>query len=127
MKLTDNAIKKLFNAFPSAFINHNFEFIAHREANLYFRLEDCETELDIQCKVIEWFSRAAYKSTPFRSDKKNNEYHAEILSGINDYLGTSFGVGDIERVYTYLGNCCNHKLTIEFIKSGYDVGLLRRD
>jgi hypothetical protein len=116
--------KKLNHAFPRSFINTNLEFIAHREANEYFRLEDCETELDVKCKVLEWLSRGAYKTCPFNSDLKNERFHSFMLKGINDFLGTDFTEDDIETIYTYLGNRCNHALTVEFVNSGYDMALL---
>ncbi len=115
--------KKLAKAFPRSFINTALEFIAHKEANEWFRLEDCETEIDVKCKVLEWLSRGAYKTCPFASELKNKRLHDFMLDGINDFLGADFTEEDIETIYTYLGNCCNHKLTIEFINSGYDMSL----
>ena len=63
-------IQRLMNCFPSSFINQQGEFIAHKEANQYFILRNCENEMDVKCKVIEWFSRAAFKTEPFRTVKK---------------------------------------------------------
>ena len=40
--------RKLAKAFPNSFINTALEFIAHKEANEYFRLEDCESEFDVK-------------------------------------------------------------------------------
>lgn len=115
--------KKLSKAFPKSFINTALEFIAHSEANEWFRLEGCETEFDVKCKVLEWLSRGAYKTCPFTSNLKNEKFHNFMLNGINDFLGTDFTEEDIETIYTYLGNSCNHKLTIEFINSGYNMSL----
>lgn len=120
-----NIIDRLFRAFPNSFINGMGEFIAHSYANQYFILKNCETELDVKCKVLEWFSRAAYKSTPYSTNKKNDEFHKFMLKGINSFLETSFTEQDMDLIYTYLGNCCNHTLTIDFINSGYDIDLLK--
>lgn len=119
--------EKLKRAFPRSFINCAFEFIAHGEANESFRLEDCENELDVKCKVLEWLSRGAYKSCPFNSNLKNERLHNFMLNGINDFLGTDFTEYDIEIIYTYLGNRCNHPKTIRFIESGYDLSILKGD
>lgn len=116
-------IRKLMNAFPNSFINQAGEFIAHREANEYFRLTDCETELDIRCKVLEWLSRAAFKTAPF-GKRKNDQFHSFMLRGVNQYLGTSFTKGDMEQVYTCLGNRCDHQKTLRFADSGYDMAVL---
>ena len=116
--------KKLNRAFPRSFINIGLDFIAHKEANEYFRLEDCETEFDVKCKVLEWLSRGAYKTCPFNSNLKNERFHNFMLNGINDYLGTDFTEDDVETIYTYLGNRVNHSLTVEFVNSGYNMAVL---
>ena len=117
--------KKLAKAFPKSFINSALEFIAHREANEWFRLEDCECEFDVKCKVLEWFSRGAYKTEPFYDYDKNEEFHNFMLNGINVFLGTDFTEEDMEIIYTYLGNRCNHEKTEKFIESGYDMEVLK--
>ncbi len=124
-----NITQRLMKAFPRSFIIANgdgeAEFIAHRESSTYFRLVDCYTEFDVQCKVLEWLSRAAHKTAPFNSDRKNKEFNKFILNGINNYLGTNFTEDDMDIIYTYLGNHCNHKKTVKFILSGYDMAALK--
>lgn len=115
---------ELYKCFPRSFVNENGEFIAHTKANQYFNLSNCDTEFDVKCKVLEWFSRGAYKSEPFESDRQNQKLHEFMLSGINRFLGTQFTEDDMETIYTYLGNCCNHALTVEFVNSGYDMAVL---
>ena len=124
--VTDIIIEKLAKCFPMSFVNKNNEFVAEKRANEYFLLENCETELDVQCKVLEWFSRAAYKTQPYRSDFRNEEFHDFMLKGINDFLGTVFSKKDMEIIYTYLGNAIKHEKTIEFIKSGYDMSFFKQ-
>ncbi len=120
-----NVIQKLMNCFPRSVINQNGEFIAHIKANEYFILRDCETELDVKCKVLEWFSRGAYKTEPYGSRQKNDEFHKFMRDGINGFLGTDFDKEDMEVIYTYLGNRCNHNKTLKFIDSYYDFSVLR--
>lgn len=117
---------RLMRAFPQSFINYEGEVILHRYANEYFILRDCETELDVKCKVLEWCSRGAYKTEPYRSKAKNTEFHEFMLDGINEFLGTNFTEDDMEIIYTYLGNACNHQRTIEFVNSGFDMTVLER-
>lgn len=117
--------RKLVQAFPQSYINYNLEFIAHEEANEYFRIEDCENEFDVKCKVLEWLSRGAYKTCPFSSDVKNKRFHNFMLYGINDFLETDFTEDDMEIIYTYLGNRCNHERTVKFIESGYNMAILK--
>lgn len=117
-------LDRLFNCFEGSFINSRLEFIADKETNLYFILGNCENELDVKCKVLEWFSRDAHKSMPYRSNKRNQSYHEWVLRSINSFLGTKFTENEISEIYTYLGNAINHKKTVNFVKSGYDMSVL---
>ena len=117
-------IRRLGLSFPGWFINAQGEFIAHQKANVYFNISTCKSELDVKCKVLEWFSRAACKSTPFRRAVDNTAHHIFFLNGINQYLDTRFSVEDMREIYTYLGNACDHQKTIRFIESGYDMTVL---
>ena len=111
--------------FPQSFINYQGEFIAHRYANEYFILDNCETETDVKLKVIAWFSRGAYKTMPYSTKKKNDEFHKFMLSGINKFLGTNFTEEDMELIYTYFGNGCNKDKCLEFIESKYDMQIVK--
>lgn len=122
--MINDAVMRLLKSFPRSFINDNVEFVADGDVNEYFILRDCKNELDIQCKVLEWFSRGAYKTQSYTSKKKNDAFHAKMLKGINKFLDTKFTREDIAEIYTYLGNCCNHEKTLRFIESGYDMGIL---
>ena len=121
-----NIIKKLILCFPGSFVNINNEFIAHKRANEYFLLDTCNSELDVKCKVLEWFSRGAYKTQPYKTECKNREFHEFMLNGINEFLGTDFTEEEMEVIYTYLGNGINREKTIWFIESGYDLSSLKR-
>lgn len=116
--------KKLARAFPGSFINTSLEFIAHKEANEYFLLEDCQTEFDVKCKVLEWLSRGAHKTCPFHSNAKNEKFHNFMLNGINDFLETDFSEEDITLIYQRLGNGVRHFLTQCFVSTKYDMKLL---
>lgn len=119
-----DVIDRLIFCFGGSFVNQQNKFIAHKEANQYFRLEDCKTELSVKCKVLEWFSRAAFKTAPFETEEENDEFHEFILNGINEFLGTEFTEDDIETIYIHIGNSINHQKTLEFIESGYNFSIL---
>ena len=125
--LTVYEICNFMKHFPNSFINSSGEFIAHHKANEYFNLINCESELEIKCKVIEYFSRGAYKTKPFKTKKENEEFNRFMLAGINNYLGTKFTPEDMENIYTYLGNKCNREKTIAFIKSNYNMEILSKE
>ncbi len=118
-------VTKLMNCFPNSFINHNAEFIAHIKSNTYFGLKDCENETDVKCKMLEWLSRPAHKTEPYNTKRSNDKFHRFILSGVNQFLETDFTEKDMEQIYTYLGNRCNHAKTLKFIESGYDMSVLK--
>ena len=106
-------------AFPGAFINLSNELILERKNNLYFRLEDVETELDFKCKMLAWMSRPIAKGlTPHWSKK--------MLLSFNQLMGTNFTKADMQVIYTELGNDVNTELSIKFIESNYDLTLLER-
>lgn len=112
--------------FEGSFFNKRDEFIAHRYSNTYFLFGNCETELDVKCKVLEWLSRSAHKGIPYSQEWRNKKFRKFILDGINMFLNTNFSFDDMEIIYTYLGNACNHKRTIQFIESDYDVQALKQ-
>lgn len=117
-------VQKLMKCFPNSFINQIGELIVHRASNTYLVLRNCQTELDIKCKVIEQLSRAAYKTCPYGSDRKNKEFNRFILNGLNKYLDTTFDETDMDVIYTKLGNGVHHGLTVQFITSGFNLEVL---
>ncbi|EJR11158.1 hypothetical protein ACS2BO_27345 [Bacillus cereus group sp. BceL305] len=114
-------VKQLVNNtlcyFPKSFVNSGNELIFEPKNNLYFRLDDIESELDFKCKLFAWLSRPISKGlSPYWSKK--------VLKSFNWLLGTSFTKEEMRLIYTYLGNGTNKSLCIEFVKSDYDLSLL---
>ena len=126
--VSNETLRKLFLAFPNAIINRNLEFVAdpNRRVNSYFRLEDCETEEDVAAKLLEWLSREAYKSQHYTPEWRNEQVRAYHLLGINTFCGTNFCKDDIRIIYSTLGNRVHHEMTLDFIRSGYDMNALTR-
>lgn len=111
---------KIRSCFPMSFINMRWELIIHPKRNSYFNLLDCETDLDVQCKVLEWLSREAIKG----GTRQSMKYH---LDGINKFFDKEFTVENMEKIYCELGNRVNHKLTIRFIESGLDLNIFEKE
>lgn len=118
-------ITNLMILFKNSFINCINELILIPKTNLYFSLDDVESESDLKCKVIEYCSRDAYKSMHFDSIAENIRYHDYVIERINEYLGTDFDETDMELIYTKLGYGVNHDLTIKFVESNYDMNILK--
>lgn len=114
---------RLLADFDGSFFNDRDEFIAHRYSNTYFIFGSCENEEEVNCKVLEWLSRPAHKGMPYSQEWRNKKFRQFMLDGINQYLHTDFSFEDMEIIYTYLGNCCNRKRTLQFIRSGYDMSI----
>ena len=113
-----NEVKEIMRIFPNSFINRHEELILNTKYNIYFRLEDVHSILDLKCKFIAWVSRPASKGT-------NKYWQPKIRKWFNEYLKTNFSHEEIlEYVYTYLGNDVNRKLCEKFVISGYDITLL---
>lgn len=124
--MINQIVLDLMKCFPNSFVNYNGEFIAHQKANEYFILKSCKNDFEVKCKVLEWFSRSAFKGVLYNQDKKNQEFRKFMLDGINNFLGTNFDKGDIELIYTVLGNEVNRSLTECFILNNYDMSTLRK-
>ena len=119
--------QRLLECFPKSFINRNGEFIADKKSNTYMLLDNKENWLDVAVGVLEWFSRAAFKTAPYKSDAANDKFHRIMLDGINRFLDptTPLTHEDMEMVYTYLGNGAHHSLAVQFVESDCNMELLR--
>lgn len=119
--------QRLLRAFPNSAINHWLQFVAdcNPRVNSTFWLGDCASEEDVKANVLEWLSRDAYKSMHYHTEKRNEEVHEYHRRGINSFLGTAFTPEDMAIIYQRLGNAVHHQKTLEFIRSGYDMEVLK--
>ncbi|GAA0348169.1 hypothetical protein GCM10008931_44320 [Oceanobacillus oncorhynchi subsp. oncorhynchi] len=120
MSKLDSYVKRALNIFPQSFINRNNEIILQPKNNVYFRLDDVESELDFKCKMFAWASRPIAKSL-------NKYWWPRVLLNFNEYMGTNFTKDEMYKIYDRLGNDVNRYLTILFIESNYDLSLLDRN
>lgn len=117
-------MKKLFDAFPDAFINRNNEIIISEKGNVYFRLDDVDNYEDLVMKILSWCSRDACKSMPYSSNRFNELHHFRIRQGCNKIIGQELSEQDWNTIYARLGNGCNSKLARQFVKSHFNMDLL---
>ena len=118
---------KLLQCFPGSILNSDLELIVNPETNDYIVLRNCESDMDVKCRVIEGLSRSCYKTAPYSKESLNDRYHASMSRRVNEYLETCFDEEDFELIYTELGNGVNKKLTIRFVQSNYDTELLKEE
>lgn len=113
-------IKKFINIVqkhsPKCFINVNYELIIEPKNNIYFRLDDIKTELELKCKIFAWLSRPSCKGV-------SKYWQKRIRTIVNEFLNTNFTFDEM-IIYTYLGNDCNREKSINFIESNYDLNVL---
>lgn len=118
------ALKSIVNhalqAFPKSFINHNNEIILEPKNNVYFRLDNVDSELEFKCKMFAWVSRPVAKGL-------NKYWSPRVLKSFNELLKTNFTKDEMYEIYDRLGNDVNRLLTIRFIDSNYDMSLLERN
>jgi len=112
-----DCIEKLKESFPKAFVYKNDELIVEPKNNIYFRIDDIESEFEFRCKVISWLSRPSHKGV-------SDWWQVRIRNAMNKFLGTSFTPEELREIYTYVGCGCNNKKLKAFVKSGYDLSLL---
>lgn len=122
-------IVELFQAFPDAIINSSLEFVTdpRPRINTYFCLNGCETHFDIEVKLVEYMSRAAYKTQWYCRETDNRKVWDYHLRGINRFCYTRIDRENIEMIYARLGGGINHQLAKDFVRSGYNMDLLKRE
>jgi hypothetical protein len=111
-------IKKTQEFFPKSYISNRNELILEPKNNIYFRLEDVQSELDFKCKLIAWLSRPSCKGV-------SEYWQRKILKSCNQLLETDFTKEEMSQIYTYLGNDVDRTLCVKFIESNYDLSLLK--
>lgn len=117
-------VLRLLKCFPNSFVNTNGDFIVSLKTQSYFILSNCNSLLELRCKVLNYLSRDAIKAIPYKREINNEKYRDSILKGINTFLGTSFSTEEMTRIYTKLGGGIKEELTKRFIESNYDLSLL---
>lgn len=120
-------VQKAMHLFRGSFINHNNELILIPKFNVYFLLDDVNTEEDFFCKMCEWVSRDCSCAMRYKDSKRLERYWEHITYNFNQVCGTNFSVNDMEKIYAKLGNSCNHFRTVQFVQSGFDLSVLGVD
>lgn len=124
--MTDE-IFNLMECFPESHMNRFGEIILSQKGNVYFSAKNCTDKEDIICKLFEWCSRSMAKGEPYSSCKRNSEWREQLISGLNRYLGTNFDQEDMYWIYDQLGNAVNHKLTLRFIRSDFNLAIIYQE
>jgi hypothetical protein len=113
-------IERVYDMFPGAFIYKNDEIILDKKLNVYFRIDNIENADHFNYKILSCCSFYC-ANNHFNPSSKTSKYFNER---INRWFKKKFSNKEMQIIYQKLGNQCNQKLGIEFIKSGCDLSLL---
>lgn len=119
------ALERLRQCFPDSFQNFDQEFVAHRRGAAVCDLRGCTSLLELQCRVIEQLSCHCCKTRPFKGVEANVSFRCFMMDGMGRFLGCAFTEEDYALVHAHLGNGVNRQLTIDWIRAGYNLELLR--
>lgn len=120
------SVRKALTILPNSFINHNNEIILIPKFNVYTLLDDVETDEDFYIKLCEWFSRSCCCSIVYSQNKRLQKYYQENTEAFNFICGTDFTISQMDLIYQYLGNGINHTLAKEFVKSNFDLSVIKK-
>lgn len=101
-----------------SFVNNINELIVIPKINAYIKLKYVKTELEFKCEVLNWLSFYVAPNHWYRY------WSLRMMKYINYILNTNFTKEDFEIIYRILGNALHEDLTIKFIESNYDMGVL---
>lgn len=110
-------LKLILPHFPTASIYKKDELILEPKNNIYFRLDNVVSQLDFDCKILEWCSRSCCKGL-------SDYWQKYMRRGVNSYFRKTWSREDYDIIYTHIGNAVNRTLTIEFILSGFNFDKL---
>ena len=120
--MTDEVFN-LMRYFPKSYIDENKELIL--DENINFSLDRINNKFDLYLKVVQYVSRFACKTQPYRNEWQNLMYRNKIRDVINKFLGTNFDEKEMLLIYTKLGNGYNERLASMFVATGFDIDLLK--
>lgn len=112
--------------FPNSFVNKIGELILVPKTNLYFKVEGIASIEELFCKIVEWCSRDACKSEPFYHSWRNEQYQQKVRDNINEFLGVDFSEEEWLLIYEFLGNNINRSLCEEFVRSDFDLNIIKK-
>lgn len=111
-------INKITPFFPKAFIYKDNELIIEPKNNIFFRIDNVNSDLELDCKMIEYLSRSACKGL-------SDYWQRFMRRGLNSWFKQNWSVDDLKLIYTYLGCGADRSLCIQFIESSFDLLLLK--
>jgi hypothetical protein len=111
-------LDKVLPFFPTAHVYKSDELIIEPKNNIYFRIDNVRSNLEFDCKILEYCSRSACKGV-------SDYWQRYMRRGINSYFNINWSKDDMMKIYTYLGNGVNRDLCRLFIIGGFNLNILK--
>jgi len=110
-------LSKAKKYFERASIYGGDEIILEPKRNIYICIGEIGTELDFDCKMLEYLIRPAHKGL----DLTGQKYFRRRLF---KYFGVEWTQKEMGKIYAYIGCGVDRPLTKLFIQNGFDLSLL---
>lgn len=114
-------IERVFDMFEGSFIHNDQELILHKKWNVYFRLPDVTSEYELDYKLLSYLSFY----TASNHFKKSSAQYKWATDRICRWFRKDFSHDDLQLIYQKLGCGANREIGVTFIKSGFDMNLLK--
>ena len=127
-KYLESRIERVYDMFDTSFLHSEEELILHKKWNIYFRLVDESEGPTREITPIEFDYKLLSYLSFYCADnhfKKSSTQCKWAWNRLNRWFRKEFTYEELQRIYCKLGCGANKSLGIEFIKSGFDMKLLR--
>lgn len=118
-KTNKEYLESVLPFFPKAFIHPNGkELILEPKNNVYFRLDNVSSDLEFDCKMLEYLVRPAHKGV-------TNYWENYFKRGLSSWFRKNWSREELSEIYTYIGCGVNREKCIRFIESEFDLSVLK--
>ena len=106
-------LKRALDLFKGSFVNRRNEIILHKGRNVYFMLDNIESPIHFDYKIISFLSFY----TASHHENKDSAMCNWAWMHINHWFNHYFNYDDLQIIYQKIGCNANKDLGIQFISS----------
>lgn len=123
----DKEIKRLFNSFPSGYINSEWEFVVGNYEEVSIPLEHIADKWDSARFLLMFASAEAVEGRISWNWFTNVNYRRRLRQQINHFLNTSFSRSDFVLIAEKIALCRNIPLAKKFVENGCKMAILKNE
>ncbi|MBY4963172.1 hypothetical protein K6V39_11440 [Streptococcus suis] len=120
-------IKRLFDSFPTGYINAEWEFVVGNYEEVSIPLEHIQDKWDSARFLLMFVSAEAVEGRISWNWFTNVNYRRRLRQQINHFLNTSFTRSDFVLIAETIGLCRNIPLARKFVENGCKLAILRNE